>query len=70
MKFFKIKTRGLNPLLALLVKPRSKGQCPLRTMLVNSHSFSVNINHILIRFVFMRDQEKKEELKIHICITH
>ena len=52
---------GLCLLFPLLTKLHSKGPRPCRTMLANSHSFSVNVNHILIRFVFMKDQEKKKE---------
>ena len=54
-----ISTRGTCPLLALLVKPRSQSLRPLRAMLTNSHLFHAIIKQILIRFVSVRDQEKR-----------
>ena len=47
------------PLLALLVNPRSQGLRPLQAMLAKSHLFLANIEQILIRFVYMRNQEKE-----------
>ena len=51
------------PLLALLVSPRLQGLRPLQPMLAKSHLFFANIEQILIRFVYMRDQEKNESCK-------
>ena len=61
-------TRGPCPLLALLVNHRSQGLRPLQPMLAKSHLFLANIKQILIRFVYMRDQEKKWELQTFIWV--
>ena len=57
--YFLLITRGACPLLALLVNPLLKGLRPLQPMLAKSHLILANIEQILIRFVYMRDQEKK-----------
>ena len=59
LNFFLLKLGGLAPLLALLVNPRLQGLRPLQPMLGKSHLFLANMEQILIRFVYMRDQEKK-----------
>ena len=56
--------RGLSPLLALLVKPRSQRLRALQAMLAKFHLFLANIKQILIRFAYMRDQEKKMRASI------
>ena len=58
--FFFTKTRGLC-IFALLVNRRSQGLRPLRAMLAKSHLFLANIKQILMRYVYMRNQEKKGE---------
>ena len=52
-------TRGHCPLLALLVNSRLQGLRHLQPMLAKSYLFLTNIEQILIRFVYMRDQEKR-----------
>ena len=52
-------TRGPCPLLALLINPFLQGLRPLQPMLPKSHLFLAKIEQILIRFVYMRDQERK-----------
>ena len=52
-------TRGPCRLLALLVNPRSQGLRLLQPMLAKSHLILADIKQILIRFVYMSDQEKK-----------
>ena len=60
---FFFPTRGSYPLLALLVNPRLQGLRPLQPMLAKSHLFLANIEQILIRFVYVKDQEKNENCK-------
>ena len=44
----------------ILVQPFLKRLRPFQAMLPNPHSFSSSIKHVLVHFIFMKNQEKNE----------
>ena len=65
---FLYRTRGPCPVLALLVNPSLQGLRPLQPIIAKSHLFLANVKQIIIRFVYMRDQEKKWQLQTFIWV--